>query len=139
MRPLWASTSTKNPAYPDTKYVDELIGPGTINTIPPKTLAAFADHGTAELTLSRDTEAARGDLDALAAVGISLETVTRELEEQGVKSFADAFTVLLESVENRRLTALQQSLYFTSCTATLQKFPNSPGLIHRPKGEHTFA
>ncbi|MBU1660907.1 MAG: transaldolase [Chloroflexi bacterium] len=100
-RPLWASTSTKNPAYPDTKYVDELIGPDTINTIPPKTLTAFGDHGSAELTLGADVDAAQAAMDELAAVGISITEVTQELEDQGVKSFADAFTALLDSVEKR--------------------------------------
>ena len=65
-RALWASTSTKNPSYPDTKYVDELIGPNTVNTVPPKTLIAFQDHGTAELTLEADLEAAQAAMDELA-------------------------------------------------------------------------
>ena len=101
-RPLWASTSTKNPAYPDTKYVDELIGPDTVNTIPPKTLIAFGAHGSAELTLAAGVDAARAAIDELAALGISITEITQELEDQGVKSFADAFTALLESVEKRR-------------------------------------
>ena len=105
-RPLWASTSTKNPDYPDTKYVDKLIGPDTINTIPPKTLIAFGDHGAAELTLGADVEAAWAAMGELAAVGISIAEITQELEDQGVKSFADAFTTLLDSVEKRRELAL---------------------------------
>jgi len=100
---LWASTSAKNPDFPDTKYVDELIGPDTINTIPPKTLDAFEDHGTAKLTLERDIPAAQSALDDLASIGILLAEATRDLEEQGVNSFADAYTTLLESVEKRRL------------------------------------
>ena len=101
-RALWASTSTKNPAYPDTKYVDELIGPNTVNTVPPKTLAAFKDHGTAAPTLEADLDAAQTALDELAALGISLDEITRELETQGVAAFADAFTALLETIANKR-------------------------------------
>jgi len=101
-RALWASTSTKNPAYPDTRYVDELIGPQTVNTAPPQTLAAFRDHGKAALTLATGLEAARADMAALAALGISLDEVTDELEEQGVQAFAQAFTALLATVEERR-------------------------------------
>jgi len=102
-RALWASTSTKNPDYPDTMYVDELIGPNTINTMPPQTLVAFADHGNPELTLEADLDAAKIAMDDLAFCGISMEEVTRELEDQGVKSFADAFTALLESIEEKRV------------------------------------
>ncbi|HBY06403.1 MAG TPA: transaldolase, partial [Chloroflexi bacterium] len=82
-RALWASTSTKNKAYPDTKYVDELIGPHTVNTVPPATLVAFTDHGMAAFTLEADLEAARNAMDDLAALGISMEEVTQELEDQG--------------------------------------------------------
>jgi transaldolase len=105
-RALWASTSTKNPSYPDTKYVDELIGPNTVNTVPPKTLIAFQDHGTAELTLESDLEAAQAAMDELALLDISMAEVTQELEDQGVKAFADAFTALLESVEKRRVAVV---------------------------------
>ena len=105
-RALWASTSTKNPVYPDTKYIDELIGPNTVNTVPPATLVAFGDHGKAALTLEADLDAAQAAMGELAALGISIDAVTQELEDQGVKSFADAFSALLESVEARRLSAL---------------------------------
>jgi transaldolase len=100
-RPLWASTSTKNPAYPDTLYVDELIGPHTVNTIPPKTLAAFIDHGTAALTLETKLATAADLFLALVALGISLPDITQQLEDEGVKSFADAFTDLLQAVADR--------------------------------------
>ncbi len=106
-RPLWASTSTKNPAYPDTKYVDELIGPDTVNTVPPKTLEAFHEHGIAELTLETDLEEANTLFAELKSVGISMDEVTQELEDAGVKSFADAFANLLESVEKRRLETVE--------------------------------
>ncbi|MFN8475395.1 MAG: transaldolase [Anaerolineae bacterium] len=105
-RPLWASTGTKNAAYSDVMYVEELIGPDTVNTVPPQTLAAFLDHGRVRLTLEEHLDAARQDLDDLAALGISMENVTRELEEEGVQSFADAFTALLNAVEARRLAAV---------------------------------
>ncbi len=101
-RPLWASTSTKNPAYPDTIYVNNLIGPETVNTVPPATLKAFADHGVAEVTLTRDLAAAQETINQLEAAGISMEQVTKELEEEGVKAFAEAFTQLLATIEERR-------------------------------------
>jgi transaldolase/glucose-6-phosphate isomerase len=106
-RPLWASTSTKNPAYPDTMYVDELIGPGTVNTVPPQTLEAFRDHGKAEVTIFNNLEGARQTLSSLEAQGISMDRVTAELETEGVKSFSDAFTALLRAIEERRSTAIR--------------------------------
>ncbi len=105
-RPLWASTSTKNPAYPDTIYVDNLIGPETVNTVPPATLDAFKDHGVAASTLTRDLELAKDALKKLEAAGISMDQVTWELEEEGVKAFADAFTQLLGTIEERRKSAV---------------------------------
>jgi len=101
-RALWASTSTKNPAYSDTKYIDELIGPNTVNTVPPATLIAFGDHGTAALTLESDLGAARAAMDELAALDISIDEITEDLEIQGVKAFAEAYRVMLDSVETRR-------------------------------------
>ncbi len=100
-RALWASTSTKNPAYPDTLYVDELIGPNTVNTVPPKTLKAFRDHGTAAPTLEAGLNLAQAQMDSLAGLGIAMETVTAELEQEGVRKFAQAFTALLDAVEKR--------------------------------------
>jgi transaldolase/glucose-6-phosphate isomerase len=105
-RPLWASTSTKNPAYPDTIYVDNLIGPETVNTVPPQTLEAFKDHGKAEITLTRDLDKAQDDLKRLADAGVSMDQVTQELEEEGVKAFAEAFTQLLGTIEERRKIAV---------------------------------
>lgn len=101
-RPLWASTSTKNPAYPDTIYVDNLIGPATVNTVPPQTLVAFKEHGTASQTIMEGLDEARQVIADLEQHGILMSTVTQELEEEGVKAFADAFTALLETVEARR-------------------------------------
>ncbi len=107
-RPLWASTSTKNPAYPDTLYVDELIGPATVNTVPPQTLEAFREHGKVEETLMRDLEGARQVIADLEAAGISMAQVTQELEDEGVKAFADAFSDLLETIDDRRRAAVTQ-------------------------------
>lgn len=105
-RPLWASTGTKNPAYPDTLYVDTLIGPDTVNTVPPATLEAFRDHGNASLTLTRGLEESQLFLADLEAAGVSMQKVTQELEEEGVKAFSDAFTSLLEAIETRRKAAV---------------------------------
>src|SRR4029077_7874142 len=87
-RPLWANTSTKNPSYRDTLYVEELIGPATVNTMPTATFEAFRDHGHVELTLQRDVEGARRVLDDLARHGLDLAAVTQELEDEGVEGFA---------------------------------------------------
>ncbi len=104
-RLLWASTSTKNPAYPDTLYVDELIGPDTVNTIPPNTLDAFRDHGTLEATLERDIGAAGAALAEIEDAGISLGAVTDRLLMDGVKLFADAYDRLLDAVSKARKAA----------------------------------
>lgn len=101
-RPLWASTSTKNPKYRDVVYLEELIGPHTVNTVPPATLVAFLDHGNAEMTLEKDLIGSKKALEDLEKIGISLQRVTAELENEGVQAFADAFTKLLESIEVRR-------------------------------------
>ncbi len=90
-RCLWASTSVKNPRYRDTMYVEELIGPATVNTMPPATFEAFRDHGRAELTLQRDVDGARHLLDRLAAHGIDLAEVTQQLEDEGVAAFAKSY------------------------------------------------
>ncbi len=107
-RPLWASTSTKNPSYPDTIYVDNLIGPATVNTVPPQTLDAFRDHGRAEQTLLEGLDQARTVIADLEAAGISMDAITQELEDEGVKAFADAFTQLLQTIEERRKSAASQ-------------------------------
>ena len=102
-RPLWASTSTKNPNYRDVVYVEELIGPDTVNTVPPQTLAAFLDHGHVRPgSLEENVAEAKQVLADLSALGIPMNAVTGELEQEGVKSFADAFTALLAAVETRR-------------------------------------
>jgi transaldolase/glucose-6-phosphate isomerase len=106
-RVLWASTSTKNPNYRDVLYVEELIGPDTVNTAPPATIDAFRDHGKARQSLTEDLDGARKTMADLAAVGISMKEVTDKLTADGVKQFADAFDKLLEEVEkhtNRSIT-----------------------------------
>ena len=90
-RPLWASTSTKNPAWPDTLYADNLIGPDTVNTLPETTIAAFEVHGTVARTIDSDVGAALDDMDHLATVGVDLDDVGRALEQQGVASFSRSF------------------------------------------------
>ncbi len=101
-RPLWASTSTKNPAYRDVIYVEELIGPHTVNTMPPQTVVSFLDHGNVRLSLEEDVEGAGQVLADLESLGISIAEVTKQLEDEGVASFSDAFTVLLKAIEGRR-------------------------------------
>jgi transaldolase/glucose-6-phosphate isomerase len=98
-RVLWASTSTKNPNYRDVIYVEELIGPDTVNTVPPATLDAFRDHGKPRQSLTEDLEGARKTMSDLASVGIVMKDVTDKLTADGVKLFADAFDKLLEAVE----------------------------------------
>ncbi len=98
-RVLWASTSTKNPAYRDVMYVEELIGPDTVNTMPPATIDAFRDHGRLRNSLTEDVAGAQNVMDNLARTGISIKEVTSKLTEDGVKLFADAFHKLLAAVE----------------------------------------
>ena len=105
-RPLWASTGTKNPAYPDTLYVDNLIGPDTVNTAPPATIQAFLDHGEVTSTIQCGVGQARIDLAQLAEIGINLDAVMNQLLEQGVVKFADAFESLLGSIAEKRQNLL---------------------------------
>jgi transaldolase / glucose-6-phosphate isomerase len=98
-RVLWASTSTKNPAYRDVMYVEELIGPDTVNTMPPATIDAFRDHGRLRKSLTEDVAGAQRVMDDLAKAGISIKEVTTKLTADGVKLFADAFHTLLAAVE----------------------------------------
>lgn len=100
-RPLWASTSTKNPAYPDTLYVDNLIGPETVNTLPEATIEAFEDRGTVARTIDADTEAAGEALAALEVVGVDLAEVSEVLEAEGVAAFAKSFDELLDTLARR--------------------------------------
>src|SRR6202030_1928335 len=98
-RVLWASTSTKNPKYRDVLYVEELIGPDTVNTIPPATLDAFRDHGRPRASLTEDVESANRTMETVAKLGISMKEVTDKLTDDGVRLFAEAFDKLREAVE----------------------------------------
>ena len=100
-RVLWASTGTKNPAYSDVLYVDELIGPDTVNTMPPATIKAYCDHGRPRASLEEHVEDARQAMAGLSRAGISMKAVTDQLTEDGVKLFADAFDKLLAAVDSR--------------------------------------
>jgi transaldolase len=101
-RCLWASTSTKNPAYRDVMYVEELIGPETVNTMPEETIDAFQDHGEVALTLEQGIDEAKGLFEQLAEVGVDYDDVTRVLEEEGVQKFADSFAELLDGIKAKR-------------------------------------
>ena len=101
-RCLWASTSTKNPEYRDVMYVEELIGPETVNTMPKETIEAFQDHGVVAGTLERDVDGARRLLDELAAVGIDYDDVVDTLEREGVEKFSDSFHELLDGIRAKR-------------------------------------
>ena len=101
-RCLWASTSTKNPEYRDVLYVEELIGPETVNTMPEETISAFQDHGEVALTLERDVDEAQRVFDRLAEAGVDYDDVVATLEREGVQKFADSFKELLDGVGAKR-------------------------------------
>src|SRR3954469_24957776 len=101
-RCLWASTSTKNPEYRDVMYVEELIGPHTVNTMPRETVEAFLDHGEVEETLTRDVDAAQRTLDAFAEAGIDYDDVVATLEREGVEKFAKSFEELIKGIAGKR-------------------------------------
>ena len=101
-RCLWASTSTKNPEYRDVMYVEELIGPATVNTMPEETISAFQDHGNVAETLTQGVDEARQLLDDLAKAGVDYDDVVQTLEEEGVQKFADSFAELLEGIRSKR-------------------------------------
>ncbi|HFE67288.1 MAG TPA: transaldolase [Chloroflexi bacterium] len=101
-RLLWASTSTKNPAYRDTLYVDELIGPETVNTMPPNTIEAFRDHGRVANTLEANVTEAQAVLDELAALGVDLNDITEQLQVAGVASFSQSFDTLMDTIAAKR-------------------------------------
>lgn len=103
-RVLWASTSTKNPAYSDVLYVEGLIGPDTVNTVPPETIKAFRDHGTVRPTIEHGLAEAKKHLETLARLGIDLQEVTEKLQEDGVKAFANSFRELMAALEQKRRT-----------------------------------
>ena len=100
-RPLWASTSTKNKAYPDLLYVDNLIGPDTVNTLPDATIEAFLDHGVLARTVDEGADEARQVLDDVAAAGVDLDDVARVLEDEGVAAFAKSYEELLQALQDK--------------------------------------
>jgi transaldolase/glucose-6-phosphate isomerase len=106
-RPLWASTGTKNPKYSDVMYIDALIGPDTVNTIPPATYDAFKDHGRVIMTLEQDVDEAKRVLDEFETKGRSLKKITEKLTADGVKSFEESFGQLMATIEARRDAAMR--------------------------------
>jgi transaldolase len=101
-RVLWASTSTKNPAYPDTMYVDTLIGPGTVNTVPPETWRAILDHARVERSVDAGLEESRRVVAGLAALGLELDALGEQLSDEGVAKFAHSYETLLDTIEQKR-------------------------------------
>ena len=101
-RLLWASTSSKNPAFKDTKYIEALIGPETVDTVPLETIEAFRDHGVAENTLELGLNEATAALEKLASVGISIDEVTQKLEDEGIDKFNKPFEKLLQAIEDQK-------------------------------------
>jgi transaldolase/glucose-6-phosphate isomerase len=116
-RLLWASTGTKNPAYSDVLYVEELIGPDTVNTMPVPTMDAFRDHGSPRVSITQNVDEARAQLDSAARLGVDLDQITGELLKDGVKQFSDAFDDLLSTVARRRIDFLKSRL--NGATASL--------------------
>jgi transaldolase len=100
-RPLWASTSTKDRRYSDVLYVEQLVGPDTVNTLPPETLDAFLYHGEARRSLEIDIDVARRDLDTLKALGVDLDAITQELETEGVTAFRESWNKLLDTLKEK--------------------------------------
>ena len=100
-RPLWASTSTKNPEYRDVMYVEDLIGPDTVDTMPPATIEAFRDHGVVDKTVDKKVAAAEGLLKEIEAVGISVKEVTEKLLVDGIASFQKSFVELIAGLESK--------------------------------------
>jgi transaldolase len=99
---LWGSTGTKNPKYSDIKYVEELIGPESVNTLPETTIEAFRDHGQAKVTVTANLEDSEKVFRELGASGIDIDEVTDQLENEGVKSFSDSFFSLLGEIARKR-------------------------------------
>ena len=135
-RPLWASTGTKDKAYSDVLYVEELIGPDTVNTLPVATLDAFRDHGTVKRTIDADVEGARAAVAELDALGIDLAAITQQLEDEGVASFARSFDDLLAGVEEKRRNLADQQrdadAASTVQTASEESFPASDPPSYSP-------
>ena len=107
-RPLWASTSTKNPAYRDVLYAEELIGPNTVDTMPLETIENFRDHGRVRLSIEDNVPQAKAELAALEEVGIHYDQVTQQLLDEGVQKFADSFHELFKGIESKKQTILER-------------------------------
>ena len=123
-RPLWASTGTKNKAYSDVLYVESLVGPDTVNTLPVATLDAFRDHGTVARTIDADVDAARATIAGLEKAGIDLAAATQQLEDEGVALFAKSFEDLLAGVDAKRQTLAGE-----------QSAPEDPHAVQRSSEE----
>jgi transaldolase/glucose-6-phosphate isomerase len=145
-RPLWASTSTKNPIYPDTLYADGLIGPDTVDTVPPATLQAILDHGAITMTLDpTDVDEPRALLGRLAEVGINMDAVTQQLLDEGVESFAKSFETLMASIGDRRKHLLadrqqvsgQLGAYQAAVDAALAEMARDKIVARIWAGDHT--
>jgi transaldolase / glucose-6-phosphate isomerase len=122
-RPLWASTGTKNPTYPDVLYIENLIGPETVDTVPPATYTAFRDHGRVALTLEEGLDECRAVIARLTEIGIDLKEVTKKLQSDGLAAFVGSFDTLMESIESKRdalISGIHQRL-----TASLGKYADS--------------
>ncbi len=107
-RLLWASTSTKNPSYSDVKYVEALIGPDTVNTLPLETLNSYRDHGDPTARLEIDVDSARRVMERIPALGVDIDQVTQQLEDEGVRKFSDAYAALMKPLEDKKDSALHQ-------------------------------
>jgi transaldolase / glucose-6-phosphate isomerase len=124
-RLLWASTSTKNPDYPDTIYVDELIGKDTVNTMPPATIDAFRDHGKAEATIEKDVDKAEAHMNELQNLSINFKEITQKLTKDGVDSFAESFRDLLNTIDKKKveiISSLANDIRITLPPAINQKY-----------------
>ncbi|MCC7129448.1 MAG: bifunctional transaldolase/phosoglucose isomerase [Anaerolineae bacterium] len=120
-RPLWASTSTKNPAYPDTLYADALIGAHTVNTLPPATIAAVEDHGRLEPSIERDLDLAQDQINRLAGLGIDLDAVTQKLQDEGVSNFVKSFDLLMKSITRKAESFRAADLEFSAALGANQQ------------------
>ncbi|HLX39605.1 MAG TPA: transaldolase [Ktedonobacteraceae bacterium] len=107
-RPLWASTSTKNPAYRDVLYAEELIGPDTVDTMPLETVEKFSDHGQARMSIEDNVPQAHAELDALEQVGVHYDQVTQQLQDEGVHKFADSFHQLFKGIDDKKKSIEQK-------------------------------
>jgi transaldolase/glucose-6-phosphate isomerase len=145
-RPLWASTGTKSPAYSDVLYVESLIGPDTVNTVPPATLSAFLDHGGAGATLEQDVEEAARQTQSLAAAGIDIEQITAKLLADGLESFAESFRTLLANIEDKKARLLARphahpgvslGSYLPDVEASLAEYQRREVMARLWRGDHT--